>query len=169
MNPTDTITLRAATRTDSAAVRRLVEEVLGEFGFSLEPDGTDADLENLEASYTAPGGMFELLEDNEGRLLGCVGLYPLLAPGDATRRTCELRKMYLRPEARGHGLGRRLLERALRRAAELGFAVVVLETASNLTDAIALYIRYGFVPYQPAHQSCRCDRAYRLELSPPSA
>ena len=156
--------IRAATSADSAAVRQLVTGVLNEFGFPLESAGTDADLEDLGSSYIARGGWFAILEDSHGDPVGCVGLYPL-SSSDGGRRTCELRKMYLRREARGHGHGRRLLKEAISRALELGFEAVVLETASTLTDAIALYTRFGFQPYQSSHRSPRCDRSFRLELS----
>jgi putative acetyltransferase len=141
-----------------------VAGVLSEFGFRLEPTGTDADLEDLGTSYIAGGGWFAVLEDSHGDPVGCVGLYPLPSSGRG-RRVCELRKMYLRREARGHGHGRRLLEEAISRARELGFQTVVLETASTLTDAIALYTRFGFQPYEPSHCSPRCDRSFQLELS----
>ena len=73
-------------------------------------------------------------------------------------------KMYLAPEARGCGWGRRLLEHALARAAELGFRRVVLETASVLQAAIALYERDGFQRYTSSHLAARCDAAYFLDL-----
>ena len=65
---------------------------------------------------------------------------------------------------RGRGLGRRLLDHSLARARVLGFRVVVLQTATILGDAIALYRRAGFRPYEPAHRVPRCDVALRLDL-----
>jgi putative acetyltransferase len=65
---------------------------------------------------------------------------------------------------RGKGLGRTLLEDALRQAEKLGFSVVTLETASVLREAIALYRKYGFEPYASSHLSARCDQAYRKVL-----
>jgi putative acetyltransferase len=78
--------------------------------------------------------------------------------------------MYLARPARGRGCGRRLLEHALARAAALGFTRVVLETASVLREAVALYERSGFRPYVSEHLAARCDTAYYLDLTPrPSA
>ena len=151
-------TIRSATHADTDAVRDLVFGILPEFGFSPDPAGTDADLENLEVSYLARGGAFDLVVNQRGDLLGCVGLYPL----DGI--TVELRKMYLRPEARGHGLGRLLLSHALTRARELGFGIVVLQTATVLDKAIAMYRRAGFEPYHPEERVSRCDMALRLVL-----
>jgi putative acetyltransferase len=151
--------LRPATNADSPAVRDLVFAALREYGLSPDPDGTDADLRDIESSYPRRGGAFDVLEASHGRILGCVGLYPLGV------ETCELRKMYLAPGARGCGLGRRLLDAALTTAKKLGFRFVTLETASVLKEAIALYTRYGFKPYTPDHMSKRCNQAYALDLS----
>jgi putative acetyltransferase len=57
-----------------------------------------------------------------------------------------------------------LLDHSLARARVLGFRVVVLQTATILGDAIALYRRAGFRPYEPAHRVPRCDVALRLDL-----
>lgn len=150
--------LRPATNADAARVRALVFEVLGEFGLRPDPAGTDADLEDIEASYAARGGLFELLEDEGGRLVGTVGLYPL------DHDTCELRKMYFVPELRGRGVGRELLERTVGQARRLGFKRVTLETASVLEAAVRLYTRFGFRPLTDEHLSPRCDRSYFLDL-----
>jgi GNAT superfamily N-acetyltransferase len=132
--------------------------VLREYRLEPDPDGTDADLLDIERNYHSRGGAFDVLEDTTGKIVGSVALYPIDAG------TCELRKMYLAREARGLGAGKRLLEHALRRAEELGFRRIVLETATALEEAIALYTRYGFRPYQPQHQSKRCNGAYFLNL-----
>ncbi|MDI6449935.1 GNAT family N-acetyltransferase [Sedimentisphaerales bacterium M17dextr] len=132
--------------------------VLDEYGLRPDPDGTDADLDDIERSYFARGGTFRILQEEDGSLVGAYGLYPL------QNHTCELRKMYLRRTHRGRGLGRRLLEDALASARELGFTTVTLETASVLKEAIALYKRYGFVPCPSDHLATRCDQAYILVL-----
>lgn len=151
--------LRPATNADSRQVRDLVFAVLEEYGLKPDPGCTDADLDDIEQSYFARGGAFRVLENRDGSIIGAYGLYPM------GNQTCELRKMYLRREYRGQGLGRNLLEDALTKARQLGFKRVVLETASVLREAIALYESYGFVPHQPDHLSARCDQAYRLELT----
>jgi len=150
--------LRPATNADCEPIRDLVYGVLAEYGLKPDPASTDADLSDIEQSYFARGGTFHVLESRDGAIIGAYGLYRV--DGD----TCELRKMYLRPEHRGQGLGKRLLDHALAQARELGFRAVVLETASVLKEAIALYESYGFRPHQPEHLSTRCDQAYRLDL-----
>jgi len=160
MNRSEDIRLRPATNADGPAIQRLVFAVLGEYGLSPDPAGTDADLRDIESYYQRRGGAFDVLERMDGGILGCVGLAPI----DTT--TCELRKMYLAPGARRRGLGRRLLDSALGKAKALGFRRIVLETASVLTKAVALYKGYGFKPYRPDHLSERCNEAYCLDLAP---
>lgn len=150
--------LREATNADGRTVKALVYAVLEEYGLKPDPGCTDADLSDIEQSYFARGGTFCVLESQDGSIVGAYGLYPI------EDRTCELRKMYLRRDYRGQGLGKRLLEDALAAARRLGFARVVLETASVLKKATALYECYGFAPHQPDHLSPRCDQAYLLDL-----
>lgn len=158
MPPSTAPQLRPATNADREQVKDLVYTVLAEYGLKHDPDTTDADLKDIEQFYLARGGAFRVLEAENGAIIGAYGLYPM------GEESCELRKMYLRRDYRGQGLGRRLLDDALAEARRLGFKSVVLETASVLKEAIALYESYGFVPYQPDHLSSRCDQAYRMEL-----
>ena len=150
--------LRSATNTDCEPVRNLVFTVLAEYGLKPDPACTDADLRDIEQSYFRRAGVFYVLEEEGGSIIGSYGLYPV------DSNTCELRKMYLHRDHRGKGLGRRLLEQALTEARRLDFKRITLETASVLKEAIRLYERYGFKPYTPAHLSRRCDQAYVLEL-----
>jgi putative acetyltransferase len=153
--------LRAATNTDGVAVREMVYGVLREYGLKPDPAATDADLDDLEASYVRRGGRFDVLVSAGGQVLGSVGLYPdPHEPG-----TVELRKMYLHRSVRGQGWGKRLLEHALDEARRMGFRRMRLETASVLKEAIALYVRYGFRPCTATQKSCRCDQTYALDLT----
>jgi putative acetyltransferase len=150
--------LRSANNSDTNGIRDLVFSVLAEYGLQSDPETTDADLDDIEGNYLRRGGCFDLIATDEGEIVGTVGLYPI----DST--TCELRKMYLHRSQRGKGLGKRLLDRAISRAVELGFERITLETASVLKEAISLYTSYGFEPYKAPHLSARCDQAYALEL-----
>jgi putative acetyltransferase len=154
----DRLVLRSATNEDREGLKNLVFGVLREFGLEPDTSTTDADLDDIEGGYIRRGGMFEVIEQ-DGRLpVGSVGIYPLDA------QNCELRKMYLAASMRGRGLGKLLLERALNFAREAGFRSVMLETASVLKDAIALYERYGFRPVESAHLASRADQAFILYL-----
>lgn len=152
------VRIRAATNADGERITALVFETLREHGLCPDPEFTDADLHNIEESYFKTGGLFEVIEDGAGTLLGTVGLYPL------DGETCELRKMYFAPQLRGRGLGRRVLERTLSNARRLGFKRMRLETASVLERAIKLYKSFGFKPCETLHKSARCDQTYSLDL-----
>jgi putative acetyltransferase len=150
--------LRLAENRDCEHITDLVYGVLREYGLKPDPASTDADIQDIESSYFRRGGTFLVLESPDGTVIGAYGLYPL------EKRTCELRKMYLHKAHRGKGLGKLLLDDALAKAKQLGFETMVLETASVLKEAIALYRSYGFTEYTPAHLSSRCDQAYSLTL-----
>lgn len=150
--------IRQATGHDRERVVALVAGILSEYGLPHDPASKDSDLNDIERNYIQSGGVFELIEDKEGNLLGTYGLYPL------DKETCELRKMYFVPQIRGLGLGRQVLERAVGHARRLGFKAIVLETISVLKEAIRLYTRFGFVPIETRHVSARVDQAYILKL-----
>jgi putative acetyltransferase len=159
----DDVTIRPATNQDRDKIVSLVFSVLAEFGLPSDLTSKDADLNDIEANYIQPGGVFEVLEDRSGKLIGTVGLFPV----DDT--TCELRKMYFIPEIRGIGLGRQVLERMIATARDLGFTRMQLETVAVLEAAVHLYKRAGFVPIKTEHVSARCDQAYGLDLTSWSA
>src|SRR3954470_13000053 len=150
--------IREATLADAEAIRAIVKETLAEFGFPVEASGIDADLSNVPHSYQSRGGVFRVVEDEDGAVVGCGGLYP------AEGKTVELRKMYFRPAIRGQGLGRRLLDDLVAEARHRNYDRIELETASHLTTAIALYHRAGFVETSGPRHSCRCDLTFALDL-----
>ena len=119
--------IRTGTNEDCHRVIELVSSVLGEFRLPLQLDSKDADLLDIEGNYLQAGGVFEVIEDKGGRLLGTYGLFPL------NDNQCELRKMYFLAEIRGIGLGKAMLERAVAHARQLGFKSIVLETISVLS------------------------------------
>jgi putative acetyltransferase len=158
------VVFRRATRRDSPVAMQLVDRALREYGLHAVPEVGDIDLTDLEQHYDARGGCFELIEAG-GEVLGVVGWRPA---GDGV---IELKKLYLAPSARGHGLGRRAVERVIAAARGAGARAIVLETAIRLTEANALYRRLGFVPVQGAAAASfatltdQCDLAYRLDLA----
>ena len=150
--------LRRASNSDGEKIAELVFSVLAEYALKPDPDCTDADVKDIERSYFGQGGVFYVLEEEDGSVVGAYGLYRI------DKKRCELRKMYLCRSYRGKGLGKFLLEDALARARQMGFETVTLETTSVLKEAIGLYKSYGFAEYRPAHLSSRCDQAYKLDL-----
>ena len=152
--------IRSARPGDESAVHAIVSGVLAEYGLTLDPAGTDSDLDDLTASYHDRGGVFRVVVNSTGEIVGCGGLYRL------SEAEAEIRKMYLRPEVRGRGLGRELLEDLVAFARRHHVGRLTLETASVLTRAIAMYQRFGFVEYTPGHLAERCDQAFEMNISP---
>jgi putative acetyltransferase len=155
-----TFQIRPASNADRQAVQEIIFSTLREYGMRPDPEGTDADLADLEAHYAARGGSFDVIADPSGSVVGCVGLDRI------DGRTVELRKMYLRPDVRGKGLGRRLLDHAVDQARRMGFARITLETASCLRTAIQMYRAYGFRESDETIHASRCDLAMYLDLLP---
>jgi GNAT superfamily N-acetyltransferase len=153
------ISFRDATNQDCDAVKTIVFNALAEYDLNPDPLGTDSDLNNLETNYFSSGGIFEVLVDETGVILGTVGLFPI------DKKTIELRKMYFKPELRGKGFGKLTLKRMISKAKELGFLEIYLETASVLKEAVSLYESFGFKPTCEGMHTERCDMAYVLGLS----
>ncbi len=146
-----------ASNKDVDEIRDLIFSILKEYGLSPDPENTDSDINDIEKSYFQSGGYFEVLK-SDGKIIGTWGLYP------EEESTFELRKMYLKKEARGRGLGKQMMNRMLEKARELKCERIVLETASVLKEAISMYKKYGFEKYERSHVSCRCDQCYYLTL-----
>ncbi|HEY1367969.1 MAG TPA: GNAT family N-acetyltransferase [Gaiellaceae bacterium] len=116
----------------------LVRELFREYGDSLDVDlcfqGFETELEELPWEYVVL-----LVGRVDGDAAGCVGVRRL------DDGACELKRLYVRPTARGSGLGRRLTEAAIDRARELGFQRMRLDTLPSMDAARALYATLGFV------------------------
>jgi putative acetyltransferase len=153
------MTLRTATNADIPAIQEHVGTILGEFDLKLDFNKSDADLLDIEAAYTKNRGVFLLVLDAQGNIIGTVGLYQV------TEDEAMLRKMYVSPEARGTGLGRKLLEEVLAFAKEAGYESIVLESMNTMHAAIALYQSAGFVEQHCPTVSPRCDKVFRLDLN----
>lgn len=158
MENTREITVRSATNEDCENIQKLVFGVLREYGLTPEPNGTDADIFDIETNYINRAGLFEILEDANGKLLGTVGLFPI------DEETVELRKMYFDKSLRGLGIGKKTLERMIEQAREMKFRRIYLETANVLKEAVGLYEKRGFEPTTEGMHTARCDAAYFLNL-----
>lgn len=97
----------------------------------------EEELEHLEQKYGLPGGRLYLAYWN-GKLAGCIGLRRI------DRENCEMKRLYVRQEFRGHQIGRRLIERILEDANEMGYTYMLLDTLPFLKSALRLYRSCGF-------------------------
>ena len=89
--------------------------------------------------FDGPGGQM-LLATLAGAPVGCVGLRRI------NQRTAELKRMYVRPDARGRGIARALLAASERAAESLGYAQIWLETGTMQPEAVSLYLTSGYEP-----------------------
>jgi GNAT superfamily N-acetyltransferase len=141
--------VRPATRLDSKAVRDLARRVVREFRLSArwpDPPTLDADHD-----------LMWVVEAGRGEIVGSCGL----REGGAGE--WELHSLYLTNEFRGFGLGRSLVENALRVARRHGALKVVFTARSEFHDAIALVRRLGFVA--AAGESPTGPRRFELVLA----
>lgn len=116
-------------------------ELFREYRESIEDetcfDGFEAELRGLPDHYAPPRGVI-LLAELEGRFVGCVGAQPL------EDTICEVRRLYVRPEAQGAGLGRQLLGDLIEWARSTGYQRMRLDTLPDMAPAQALYRSLGF-------------------------
>lgn len=134
-------TLRAIRREDDPLVAGVIRTVMPEFGASGPGFAiVDPEVDSMSAAYSKPGHAYFVLE-LDGRIVGGAGVGALVGGESGT---CELRKMYFLPEARGLGQGERMLRRCLQAAKELGYTKMYLETLNTMTGAMKLYERLGF-------------------------
>lgn len=123
-----------------------VQGLLREYAAGLEVElcfqDFDTELATLPGKYAEPAGRL-LLAWKDGEALGCVALRPI-DPG-----TCEIKRLYVRPEARGERLGRRLAERIRDEARAIGYHRICLDTLPSMRSAIGLYAAMGFAPIEP--------------------
>lgn len=133
--------LRPIQQSDNKAIAAVIRQTLEEFG--ANKPGTvyfDETTDHLFELFQTPRSVYYVaILDN--KILGGGGIYPTAG---LPQGTCELVKMYLLPEARGIGLGRRLIEKSMQFALEQGFTQVYLETMPELQNALKAYERLGF-------------------------
>ncbi|MBM3510651.1 MAG: GNAT family N-acetyltransferase [Alphaproteobacteria bacterium] len=135
----------AVTAADIAAAKALSLEYAQSLGFSLCFQGFDRELATFPAMYAPPAGAL-VLARVDGEAAGAVGLRPL---GDAGDRTCEMKRLYVRPSFRGLGLGRALAQAIVARGSRLGYRRMKLDTLASMQAAHALYEALGFVSCAP--------------------
>lgn len=139
-------------------VRALFEEYASSLGIDLCFQNFDEELRNLPGDYALPGGVI-VLARVEGAPAGCVALRKL--EGDV----CEMKRLYVKPEYRGRGIGRALAEAVIGDARTLGYASMKLDTLASMTEANGLYRSLGFKECRPyRYNPCACPVFMELVL-----
>ncbi len=135
------ITIRKIHLQDNQELASIVRASLAEFGANKPGTVYFDDTTNyLHELFQKPGSVYFVAEQNE-KLLGGAGIYP---SEGLPQQTCELVKMYLRPEARGQGTGKILIEKCLEFAQGCSYLQVYIETMPELAKAVHIYEKFGF-------------------------
>jgi ribosomal protein S18 acetylase RimI-like enzyme len=136
--------VHATSSADYEAARDLFREYAAVLGFDLDFQDFERELKELPGAYASPSGYLLLaVEDHSGRSIGCVALRKIDA------QTCEMKRLYVRPEGRGQGLGRILSLAVIDEAKKIGYHYLRLDTVPGMTQAIALYRSHGFRDIPP--------------------
>ena len=136
-------------------VRAIFREYADSLGIDLSFQNFDAELADLPGKFAAPRGNV-LLAWDAAQVVGCVGMREL------NDTTCEMKRLYTRPEGRGRQVGRQLAERICQLASEAGYSRIRLDTLPDMHAAQRLYASLGFVPI-PAYVFNPFDGALFLE------
>ena len=133
--------VRRAEKRDNIHIANIIRTVMPEFGASGQGFAIhDKEVDDISAAYSHDRTAYFVCEDN-GKIVGGGGVAPLEG-GDPT--VCELKKMYFLKDARGKGLGQKVLSSCLDAAKAIGFKECYLETFNTMNEAMKLYERNGF-------------------------
>jgi len=134
-------TIREIKPKDNPKIAKAIRKVLVEYG--VPKVGTayaDTILDSLSDVYTLKNTVYYVIEKN-GEIYGGAGIKKL---NNYEGNVCELQKMYFTSEARGLGLGSKLMEVCLQKATDFGFEQCYLETLPYMEEARKLYRKVGF-------------------------
>jgi GNAT superfamily N-acetyltransferase len=141
---------QAVTPADCEEARSLFEEYAAWLGVDLCFQGFAEELATLPGAYAPPRGRL-LLAGSPGAGVGCIALRALASVSDGT--VGEVKRLYVRPQARGTGLGRTLVKALLDEARAIGYRELKLDTLAQMTDAHRLYARLGFAACSPYYHN----------------
>jgi ribosomal protein S18 acetylase RimI-like enzyme len=133
---------RAETGSLLGAARRLFEEYAASLDFDLDFQGFEAELADLPGAYAPPGGCL-MIAEHKRRMAGCAALR------EESRGVCEMKRLYVRPQFRGLGIGRALAEAVITEAKRIGYSRMRVDTVPSMGEAIALYGSLGFERIDP--------------------
>ena len=136
-----TVTIRPINENDNSAIAVIIRNSLQEF--RANHPGTvyyDESTDRLSEVFKADGS-FYFVAEVEGELMGGAGIYPTEG---LPENFCELVKIYLSPNSRGFGLGKKLMKKCLDTAKVNGYKKVYLETMPELVKAVPMYEKFGF-------------------------
>lgn len=127
---------------DKAAVLDIWREFIANSPVNLDYQGNDAEFVNLPGKYAVPKGCV-LLADRDGEIEGCIALREVSAD------ICEMKRLYVRPSARGRQVGHKLVERLIEEARLAGYCEMRLDVQEKSVSARKLYETLGFIDAEP--------------------
>jgi carbonic anhydrase len=145
------VILRTLSTTDTEAleqVRQYFRNYAGWLGVDLSYQNFDQEMASLPGAYSPPEGRLFFAEV-DGRPAGCVGIRPLIGSDGV----CEMKRLYVTPEERGHGVGAALAMAAIKVAKEIGYRKLMLDTLPNMRMAVKLYRELGFTEAPAYYQT----------------
>jgi len=152
--------IRAQAPGEIEEVRRLFREYETFLGVDLCFQSFEEELAGLPGKYAPPDGALLIAVDGH-EVAGCVA-FKRLAAG-----VCEMKRLFVRPEYRGQGLGRMLAERIIDEAEQLGYPLMWLDSFTRLKEAMGLYESLGFKRRKPYYHNPLPGVVYlELELNP---
>jgi len=137
----DDIIIRTMRESDNKPIGKLIREVLHEH--KADKPGTaffDSNLDEMFQSFLAPYAVYWVAEQS-GIVIGGAGIYPT---SGLPKGYCELVKLYLNPDARGKGIGTKLISACFSSAINAGYNHIYLETMPELSKAASIYEQMGF-------------------------
>lgn len=117
--------------------RYLFRQYADSLDFDLEFQGFSEELATLPGKYAIPEGCILLAEDS-GQFVGCVALRPL------EEKICEMKRLFVRSDYRGRGIGRMLACSVIDKAREIGYEKMRLDTVATMKEARTLYYSLEF-------------------------
>lgn len=153
--------IRDATPSDIDQVRALFRLYEAELAVDLSFQNFEQELRDLPGEYSAPHGAL-LVAAADAAVEGCAALRRW------SEGTAEMKRLFIRREARGSGRGRLLVDAIVTRARDLGYRTLRLDVLPHSVEAIALYLRLGFTEIEPyRHNPVSGARYFELSLQHP--
>ncbi|WP_406795582.1 MULTISPECIES: GNAT family N-acetyltransferase [Brevibacillus] len=122
--------------------RELFLEYVDSLGVDLSFQNIAIELQNIPGEYAPPDGCILLALDNE-QPAGCVALRKI------DEQVCEMKRLYVKPEWKGRGVGKKLALSIIDEAKIRGYSFIRLDTLPTMEQAIQLYRSLEFYPIEP--------------------
>ena len=138
----------ARTGGDLSVVAELMQRYSDELRIDLSFQGFIDEVCSLPGRYAEPRGALLLCRSGEGTPLGCVAMRPLKPP-----RSCEMKRLFVSPLARGRNIGSALVSAVIQVAADARYEEMTLDTLPSMDAAQALYRKAGFTDCDPYYET----------------